>query len=333
MEKKIVLTGDRPTGPLHLGHYEGSLKNRLLLQKNYQQYIMIADIQALTDNYDKPEILEENIFHILACYLAVGLDPHKNFFFLQSKIQELAELTIYFMNLVSLSRVQRNPTIKEELKQKGFEETVQVGFLCYPISQAADILLFKSNLIPVGNDQLPMIEQTNEIAKTFNYTYKKEFFTHVESLISNTGRLIGIDGKSKMSKSLKNALFLNDSKEKLSENIMKMYTDPLHIKISDPGKVEGNVVFTYLDTFDQNKEELEALKKQYQKGGLGDVFLKKRLLGILEELLFPIREKYIFFIHKKELLKEVLQNHTESMQKIAKKNMEEIKEIMKINYF
>jgi tryptophanyl-tRNA synthetase len=333
MEKKIVLTGDRPTGPLHLGHYEGSLKNRLLLQENYQQYIMIADIQALTDNYDKPEILEENIFHILACYLAVGLNPDKNFFFLQSKIPELAELTIYFMNLVSLNRVQRNPTIKEELKQKGFEETVQVGFLCYPISQAADILLFKSNLIPVGNDQLPMIEQTNEIAKTFNHTYKKEFFTHVEPLVSNTGRLIGIDGKSKMSKSLKNALFLNDSKEKLSENIMKMYTDPLHLKISDPGQIEGNVVFTYLDTFDQNKEELEALKKHYQKGGLGDVLLKKRLLAILEELLLPIREKYIFFIHKKELLKEILENHTRSMQKIAKKNMEEIKEIMKISYF
>jgi tryptophanyl-tRNA synthetase len=333
MEKKIVLTGDRPTGPLHLGHYVGSLQNRLLLQEQYHQYIMIADIQALTDNYDQPEILEENIFHILACYLAVGLDPQKNTFFLQSKIPELSELTIYFMNLVSLNRLQRNPTIKEEIKQKGYDESVQVGFLCYPISQAADILLFKSNLIPVGNDQLPMIEQANEIGRTFNHIYKKEFFPHIEALLSNTGRLIGIDGKSKMSKSLKNALFLNDSKEVLFENIMKMYTDPLHIKVSDPGRIEGNVVFAYLDVFDKNKEELEILKTHYQKGGLGDVSLKRRLHRILEETLLPIREQYHFFINQKTVLKEILQDHTKKIHAVAKKNISEIKEIMKINYF
>lgn len=333
MNNKIVLTGDRPTGPLHLGHYVGSLKNRLALEKEYKQYIMIADIQALTDNYDKPEILEENIFNILACYLAVGLQPEKNFFFLQSKIPELAELTIYFMNLVSLNRVQRNPTIKEELKQKGYDENVQLGFLCYPVSQAADILLFKSNLIPAGSDQLPMIEQTNEIARTFNHMYKKNFFQNVEPYISNTSRLIGIDGKSKMSKSLKNALFLSDSKEILLQNIMNMYTDPLHIKITDPGKIEGNVVFAYLDIFDDNKDELTELKNHYQRGGLGDVMLKKRLFRILDTLLSPIREQYNFFINKKHLLREIVQDHTNSIQEIAKKNLRDIKEIMKIDYF
>jgi tryptophanyl-tRNA synthetase len=325
-----VLTGDRPTGCLHLGHYVGSLKNRINIQNQHEQFILIADIQALTDNYNDPEALMHNVYKLLSCYLAVGLEPQKNTIFLQSMIPELAELTIYFMNLVSVARLSRNPTVKEEIQQKGFTENLSVGFLNYPVSQAADILLFETDIVPVGNDQLPMIEQTNELAKSFNYIYKTNYFKQTQALLSENQRLIGIDGKNKMSKSLKNALFLNDTREILLENIMKMYTDSNHIKISDPGKVEGNVVFYFLDIFDSNKEELNDLKLHYQKGGLGDVFLKKRLFMILDTLLAPIREKYYRYYENKSMLKDILLEGTMKARNIGKININKIKEIMKI---
>jgi tryptophanyl-tRNA synthetase len=328
----ITLTGDRPTGCLHLGHYIGSLKNRIEIQNQntYEQFILIADLQALTDNYNKSESLQENIFKILACYLAVGIDPEKNTIFLQSMIPQLYELTIFFMNLVSVARLSRNPTVKEEIIQKGFSENLSIGFLSYPISQAADILLFNAEKIPVGIDQLPMIEQTNEIAKSFNHIYKTNYFKTCQAILSNNSKIIGIDGKSKMSKSLANAIFLNDSKEMLLENIMKMYTDPNHLKINDPGKIEGNVVFTYLDIFFKNKEELADLKNGYQKGGIGDVYLKKLLFNSLNEILNPIRDKYYLYYNDKTKLKEILLNGTLNAQKIAIKNINNIKEIMKI---
>lgn len=326
-----ILTGDRPTGCLHLGHYVGSLENRVGMQDQYEQLILIADIQALTDNYNHPDILMKNVYKLIACYLAVGLSPEKNIIFLQSMIPELSELTMYFMNLVSVSRLSRNPTVKEEIKQKGFTDNLSVGFLNYPVSQAADILLFNTDIVPVGNDQLPMIEQTNEIAKSFNYTYKNDFFKPCQALLSQTARLIGIDGKAKMSKSLKNALFLDDSKEVLLENIMHMYTDSNHLKVSDPGQIEGNVVFAYLDIFDTNREELELLKMHYKKGGLGDVALKRRLFSILNEILTPIREKYNAYYTDKLILKNILLEGTEKARQISKQNIKQIKEIMKLN--
>jgi tryptophanyl-tRNA synthetase len=325
-----ILTGDRPTGCLHLGHYVGSLQNRVDNQFKNEQFILIADMQALTDNYDKPELLIENVYKLLSCYLAVGLEPKKNIFFLQSMVPQLTELTMYFMNLVSVARLSRNPTVKEEIQQKGFTDNLSIGFLNYPVSQAADILLFQADMVPVGNDQLPMIEQTNELARSFNYIYKTNYFKICKALLSTNGRLTGIDGKNKMSKSLKNALFLDDSKDILLENIMKMYTDSGHIKISDPGKIEGNAVFYFLDIFDSNKNELEDLKLHYQKGGLGDVFLKKRLFAILNEFLTPIRDKYNFYYSNKKMLKEILFHGTAEANKIAAINLQNIKEIMKI---
>lgn len=331
--KKRVLTGDRPTGVLHLGHYVGSLQSRLLLESMHQQFIMIADVQALTDHYDAPEILKDNIYNLLACYLAVGLNPEKTTFFIQSQVKELYELTIYFMNLVSINRLSRNPTVKEEIQQKGFTDNLTAGFLTYPISQAADILLFDTDIVPVGNDQLPMIEQTNEIARSFNHLYQNTLFKSVSPYLSSVGRLAGVDGKAKMSKSLKNALFLHYTKEEVIEAVMKMYTDPFHIKVSDPGKVEGNVVFMYLDIFDLNKEELAALKEHYQKGGLGDMILKRRLCDCLEKILFPIREKFYYYIHHKQMLKEIVFSHFTTVDVIAKERIKEIRESLKINYF
>jgi len=261
MEKQqVVLTGDRPTGKLHLGHYVGSLLQRVELQEKYTQFVMIADIQALTDNFEHPEKVRNNVLEVTLDNLAVGVDPAKTTFFIQSQIPEITELTIYFLNLVTLARLKRNPTVKDEMKQKGYGENVPAGFLMYPVSQAADILFCKASLVPVGEDQLPMIEQTNEIVEKFNRLYG-ETFQKVKALIPETSRLVGIDGKTKMSKSLGNAIFLADSPKEIEEKVMAMYTDPGHIHAKDPGKVEGNVVFTYLDTFDSDKKEVEKIKK------------------------------------------------------------------------
>lgn len=337
MNKKIILTGDRPTGKLHLGHYVGSLKNRVKLQEeeNTKMYIMIADQQALTDNAENPQKIIDSVIEVALDYLAVGIDPKKTTIFLQSQVPQLAELTVYYMNLVTLARVQRNPTVKQELKSKDFGESIPTGFLTYPISQAADITAFKATHVPVGEDQKPMLEQTREIVRDFNRIYKKEVLVEPEIVLppKNMGRLIGIDGSGKMSKSLNNGIYLSDSKEKVKEKIMKMYTDPNHIKVSDPGKVEGNVVFTYLDIFDKNKEELEELKKQYQKGGLGDVKLKLRLNEIMQEILEPIRNKRKELEKDKDKVYEILKKGSEEARKIAGQTLKEVKTAMGINYF
>ena len=330
---QIALTGDRPTGKLHLGHYVGSIKNRIKLQHEVDQsFYMIADIQGLTDNANNPQKIRDNVLEVALDNLACGLDPEKTTMFIQSEVSEIAELTVLFLNLVTLARLKRNPTIKNEMKQKGFSEDVPAGFLCYPISQAADILFCNANIIPAGEDQKPMIEQTNEIIDTFNRYYGNTF-SHVKHLVGDTPRLVGIDGNSKMGKSLNNGIYLSDSREIISKKVMSMYTDPNHIHVEDPGKVEGNVVFTYLDIFDPNKEEVSQLKKQYKKGGLGDVVIKKRLIDILDNLINPIREKREKLSKNPDEIMKILEDGTKKAQTVARLTMLEVKKAMKINYY
>ncbi len=332
-EKKIVLTGDRPTGKLHLGHFVGSIQNRIKLQNEADQsFYMIADIQGLTDNANNPQKVRNNLIEVVLDNLACGLDPKKTTMFIQSEIPEIAELTVLFLNLVTLARLKRNPTVKDEMKQKGFGEDVPAGFLCYPISQAADILFAHANLIPVGEDQLPVIEQVNEIVDTFN-RYYGETFRHVKHLVGNTPRLIGTDGNTKMGKSLNNGIYLSDSFEEISKKVMNMYTDPNHIHVEDSGQVEGNVVFTYLDIFDPDKNELADLKKQYKNGGLGDVVIKKRLINILENLINPIRTKREELAKNPEEVMKILEEGTSKARLIAKKTMADVRSALKINYF
>lgn len=334
MKKKneIVLTGDRPTGPLHLGHYVGSLQNRIKLQDEYTQYVMIADIQALTDHADNPKKVRENVLEVMLDYLAVGIDPKKTTFFIQSMIPEIAELTVLYLNLVTVSRLQRNPTVKYEMQQKSYGESVPAGFLMYPVSQAADITFAKATLVPVGEDQLPMIEQTNEIVRSFNRMYGKEVFQEVKALISQVGRLPGTDGKAKMGKSLGNAIFLSDDVQTLKKKVMSMYTDPNHIRVEDPGQVEGNMVFEYLDVFDTNKEKVSELKQQYRQGGLGDVTLKMYLFEILNNFLTPIRSKRAQLAENKEAVLKILLQGTKKVSKIAAKTMDEVRQVMHLNY-
>jgi len=331
MKKVKVLTGDRPTGRLHLGHYVGSIKNRLTLQESADEaFYMIADIQALTDNFDNPSKVHENVMEVAMDNLACGLDPKRTTFFIQSQIPEIAELTVMFLNLVTVARLKRNPTVKNEMNQKGYGEDVPAGFLAYPVSQAGDILFCKANTIPVGEDQLPIIEQVNEIADKFNSLYG-ETFERVKPILSENSRLVGIDGNAKASKSLNNAIYLSDSKSEIEKKVMSMYTDPQHVRVEDPGQVDGNVVFTYLDIFDENKEEVEKLKAHYRKGGLGDVAVKKRLIEVLENFIAPIRERREK-LDPKEVL-NILKEGTEKVQKIAQKHMKEIKKAIKIDYF
>ncbi len=332
-KRKIVLTGDRPTGRLHLGHFVGSIENRLKLQDEADKaFYMVADIQALTDNAENPEKVRENVLEVALDNLACGINPKKTTMFIQSEVPEIAELTVLFLNLVTLARLKRNPTVKSEMKDKGYEENVPVGFLTYPISQAADILFCKSNLIPVGEDQLPVIEQANEIVDDFNRIYGQTF-DRIKHLVGNTPRLVGIDGNSKMSKSLGNGIYLSDSYEIISKKVMNMYTDPKHIHVQDPGKVEGNVVFTYLDIFDNKKEEVSLLKKQYEKGGLGDVVIKKRLIEVLEKVIAPIREKRAELAKNPKAVMRILEKGTKEARKEAKKTMQEVKKAIKIDYF
>lgn len=347
MDKNIILTGDRPTGRLHIGHYVGSLKRRIQLQNegNYEKmYIMIADAQALTDNFANPEKVRKNILEVALDYLAVGLDPNKVTFFIQSQVQALTELTFYYMNLVTLSRLERNPTVKQELKQKDFKNSIPTGFLCYPISQAADITAFKANIIPVGDDQLPMIEQTNEIVKSFNSIYGNVLVNAKAVLPENETcfRLVGTDGNAKMSKSLGNCIFLADTEEDIRKKVMSMYTDPNHIKIEDPGKVEGNTVFTYLDVFCEDEhfekylpeyKNLDELKDHYRRGGLGDVKIKKFLNNILQDLLRPIRERREELAKNPEKVMKILEEGSKEAIKDANKTLEEVKKAMQINYF
>ena len=342
----IILTGDRPTGKLHLGHYIGSLKNRVRLQNegNYEEmYVMIADAQALTDNFDNPKKIQENLYEVLLDYLSVGLDPNKVTFFIQSEVSELTELTFYYMNLVTLSRLQRNPTVKSEIKQKNYEMSIPTGFLCYPISQASDITAFKANIIPVGNDQLPMIEQTNEIVRSFNRIYQ-ETLVECEAILSENEleqRLPGIDGNAKMSKSLDNGIYLSDSSEEVYKKVMNMYTDSNHIRVEDPGQIEGNMVFTYLDIFGNDSQikkysefsSLEEMKNKYREGGLGDVKIKKVLYEVLEELLEPFREKRRYYEENMNEVEKIIKAGTVKARNKASQTLKEVKKAIGINYF
>ena len=345
--EKIILTGDRPTGRLHVGHYVGSLKRRVELQNSGEYdkiFIMIADAQALTDNADNPEKIRQNIIEVALDYLSCGLDPEKCTIFIQSQVPELAELSFFYMNLVTVSRLQRNPTVKTEIQMRNFETSIPVGFFTYPISQASDITAFKATTVPVGEDQLPMIEQAREIVRKFNSVYGETLVEPTALIPENEVccRLPGTDGKAKMSKSLGNCIYLSDTEEEVRQKIMSMYTDPNHIKVSDPGSVEGNAVFTYLDAFSRPEhferylpdyKNLDELKAHYQRGGLGDVKVKRFLNTVMQEELGPIRAK------RKELeqhipeIYEILKKGSEEARKAAAETMAEVKRAMRINYF
>lgn len=332
-EKTRALTGDRPTGKLHLGHFVGSVQNRVKLQEEgAENFYMVADVQALTHNAENPEKVRDNIVEVTMDNLASGLDPAKTTLFVQSCIPEIAELTQYFLNLVTLARAERNPTVKDEMKQKGYGADVPLGFLIHPINQAADILIVKASTVPVGEDQLPILEQTNEIVHKFNSLYG-EVFPKVVARLSEAPRLSGTDGKAKMSKSLGNAIFLADPADTVAEKVMQMYTDPNHIRAEDPGNLEGNTVFEYLDIFDSNKADLEELKRGYQKGGIGDVLVKKRLIEILNETLAPIREKRSYLEKNQGHVMDILRQGNDKVREIAGETMKEVRRAMKINYF
>ncbi len=345
--QKIILTGDRPTGRLHVGHYVGSLRRRVELQNSGEYdrlFIMIADAQALTDNFENPEKVRRNIMEVALDYLSVGLDPKVSTLFIQSLIPELTELTFYYMNLVTVSRLQRNPTVKSEIQMRNFEASIPVGFLCYPISQAADITAFKATTVPVGEDQLPMIEQTREIVRKFNTIYE-ETLVEPEALLPDNEaclRLPGTDGKAKMSKSLDNCIYLADDEKEVQKKIMGMYTDPLHVRMEDPGHVEGNPVFTYLDAFCRQEHferylpeymNLEELKAHYQKGGLGDVKIKKFLNKIIQEELAPIRVRRKEYEKDISSVYDILKEGSEAAREVAAKTLDEVKRAMKLNYF
>ncbi|MBR1987918.1 MAG: tryptophan--tRNA ligase [Clostridia bacterium] len=346
--QKIILTGDRPTGNLHLGHYVGSLRRRIELQNkgDYDEfYIMLADAQALTDNFGNVQKVRDNVLNVMLDYMAVGLDPEKVTFFVQSEVSELSEFTFYFMNLVTLSRLERNPTVKEELKQKQqFGESIPMGFLTYPVSQTADIVGFNATIVPVGDDQLPMIEQAREIVRSFNNLYGETFYEPKAFLPESEScyRLVGTDGKAKMSKSLGNCIYLKDEPEEIKQKVFSMYTDPNHIHVEDPGKVEGNTVFTYLDVFSKPEDfekylpeykNLDELKSHYERGGLGDMKIKKFLNNILQELIAPIRERRKVLEQNPDKVFEILRAGTEKARKVAYKNLIKMKTNMGINYF
>ncbi|MDY3739718.1 MAG: tryptophan--tRNA ligase [Selenomonadaceae bacterium] len=345
--KKIILTGDRPTGKLHVGHYVGSLAERVRLQDSGEFdeiYIMIADAQALTDNADNPEKVRQNIINVALDYLAVGIDPNKANIFIQSMIPQLPELTCYYMNLVTVARVQRNPTVKAEIQQKNFEQSVPVGFFCYPISQASDITAFQATHVPVGEDQKPMLEQCNEIVRKFNATYGEVLVEPEIVLSSNKAclRLPGTDGKAKMSKSIGNCIYLADDAKTLKTKIMSMYTDPNHIRIEDPGQVEGNSVFTYLDAFSTPEhfseflpeyQCLDELKEHYTRGGLGDVKIKKFLNKVMEAKFGPIRERRREWEQRIPEVYDILKAGTAVAEKKAAETLNKVKDAMKINYF
>ncbi len=344
---KIILTGDRPTGRLHVGHYVGSLKERVRLQNSglYDEvYIMIADAQALTDNAEHPEKVRQNIIQVALDYLACGIDPEKATIFIQSMVPELTELTFYYMNLVTVSRVQRNPTVKAEIQQKNFESSIPVGFFCYPISQAADITAFRATTVPAGEDQMPMIEQCKEIVHKFNSVYGETLTEPEIVLPSNQAclRLPGIDGKAKMSKSLGNCIYLSDEPEDIKKKVMSMFTDPNHLRVEDPGRVDGNPVFIYLDAFSKPEhfaeylpdyQNLDELKAHYTRGGLGDVKVKKFLNNVLQEELAPIRERRKMWEQRIPDVYDILKKGTEVAEKKAAATLNDVRAAMQINYF
>ena len=337
MAKEILLTGDRPTGKLHIGHYIGSLKNRVKLQNSgkYDPYIMIADTQALTDNARNPEKIRNSLIQVALDYLAVGLDPNKSTIYVQSQIPALFELTAYYMDLVTVARLERNPTVKTEIKQKDFKDSIPVGFLNYPVSQAADITAFKATIIPVGDDQEPMLEQTREIVRTFNRVYNTDILVEPKGYFppKGQGRLPGLDRNAKMSKSLGNAIYLSDDAKTVQKKVMSMYTDPNHIHVEDPGQVEGNTVFTYLDVFAPDKDKVAELKEQYQKGGLGDVKIKRYLNKVLEEELGPIRERREKFAQDPDAVYEMLLEGSKKANEVANQTLQEVREAIGLNYF
>ena len=337
MAKEILLTGDRPTGKLHIGHYIGSLKNRVKLQNSgkYDPYIMIADTQALTDNARNPEKIRNSLIQVALDYLAVGIDPAKSTIYVQSQIPALFELTAYYMDLVTVARLERNPTVKTEIKQKDFKDSIPIGFLNYPVSQAADITAFKATVIPVGDDQEPMLEQTREIVRTFNRVYNCDVLVEPKGYFppKGQGRLPGLDGNAKMSKSLGNAIYLADDAKTVQKKVMSMYTDPNHIHVEDPGRVEGNTVFTYLDVFDQDKDKVAELKAEYQKGGLGDVKIKHYLNKVLEAELAPIRERREKFAQDEDAVYEMLLEGSKKANKVANATLEQVRDAIGLNYF
>ena len=335
--KENLLTGDRPTGKLHLGHYVGSLKQRVKMQNSekYNQFIFIADLQALTDNARNPEKIRKNLIEVALDYLAIGIDPKKSTIFVQSQIPELAELTMYYMNLVTLSRLQRNPTIKEEIKQRGFEKSIPAGFLTYPISQAADITAFNAKYIPVGEDQLAIIEQTREIVRSFNSIYGETLIEPKAVLPDNKicNRLPGTDGKAKMSKSIGNCIYLSDSADVIQKKVMSMFTDPNHLKVSDPGDTKNNPVFTYLDVFCEDREKFEEMKAHYERGGLGDVVVKRYLNEVLQDILKPIRERREEFAKDIPAVYNMLFQGSIKARKVAKETLTKVRKAIGIEYF
>lgn len=332
-KKKVILTGDRPTGPLHLGHFVGSLQNRVSLQETCKQFVMVADAQALTDNADNPQKVRDNVLEVALDYLAVGICPNKTTIFIQSQIPELFEMTFYFLNLITWNRLKHNPTVKQEIKQKGMEESVPAGFMVYPVSQAADITAFKAELVPVGEDQLPMIEQTNEIVRHFNRTYKAEVLVEAKALIPKVARLLGTDGGAKMSKSLGNCIYLKDHPDDVAKKIKGMLSDPGHLRVEDPGNVEASLVFTYLDAFDPDSQALEEMKAHYRRGGLGDSMVKKRLIEVLQALLEPIRKKREELAQDKAAVMQILAKGSASAREVAASTLAEMKQVMCLNYF
>jgi tryptophanyl-tRNA synthetase len=331
--KPVILTGDRPTGPLHLGHYAGSLKNRVALQKTHRQYVLIADSQALTDNADDPDKVRRNVIEVALDYLAVGIDPSETTICLQSALPALSELTLLYLNFVTVARLERNPTIKAEIQMRGFGRDIPAGFLCYPVAQAADITAFKAEVVPVGEDQAPMIEQTNEIVRRINRQAGRSLLPEAKALIPDTGRLPGVDGRAKMSKSLGNAIPLSASPEAIRDAVRRMYTDPGHLRVSDPGAVEGNVVFGYLDAFAEDPGEVAGLKARYRAGGLGDAAVKRRLEEILLGLIGPIRERRRELSLDPSRVLATLEAGTEAARAVTQTTLAEVKESLHVFSF
>lgn len=329
----IILTGDRPTGPLHLGHYVGSLRNRVAYQDTYRQFVMLADSQALTDNMDDIGKVHRNVVEVALDYLAVGIDPAKTTILIQSQIPELTELTFYYLNLVTVARLERNPTVKQEIILRGFERDIPAGFLTYPASQTADITAFKASVVPVGEDQIPMIEQCNEIVRKFNRNAGRDILVECKAIVPEVGRLPGTDGKAKMSKSLGNTINLGASADEIRAAVKMVYTDPLHLKVSDPGHLEGNVAFIYLDAFDPDKEGVAAMKEHYTRGGLGDSVVKKRLEGVLQEMLAPIRARREEFAKDRGQVLQILKEGTARAREIAAVTTDEVKKALGLSYF
>ena len=328
-----ILTGDRPTGCLHLGHFVGSLRQRVELQHAHQQTILVADLQGLTDNAHNPGKISENILNVVADYLAVGINPAKTTICLQSALPALAELTMYYLNLVTVARLERNPTVKSEIEQKGFARSLPAGFLVYPVSQAADITAFAATHVPVGDDQLPMIEQTNEIVRSFNRIVGDSVLVECQAMLSKVSRLPGIDGNAKMSKSLGNTITLGASEAEIHAAVMKMYTDPNHLRVSDPGQIEGNVVFSYLDAFGRDEAKVAQLKQQYQQGGLGDVAIKRLLESELQELLAPIRARRTAYLADKAELVRILREGTERANDVSQQVLARVKRALGLALF